>query len=170
MEQYKAELVLTSNRYQIQRKVQVRFQASLFDLAAFLFASMVKREAREDLSFLFRFDDTVYLTEKEEQETLYGYSDGTYHLLDQESFLNIVLRNPKKLSFEISDYSSKGNLVFPITVNAITRADKEDDIILLDGKNILSEDRKEESATLSSIVSMVEKDWKEVKKANRYRN
>lgn len=170
MEQYKADLVLTSEQYRIERKIQVRFRTSLYDLATFLFTSIVKREAREDYSFLFRFDGAVYLTRKEEQESLYGYSDGTYHLLDEESFLNIVLRNPSKLTFELSDYSSKGNLVFSIAVNAITRADQEDDIVLLGGCNFLSRNRKEESAALSSIVSMVEKDWKEVKKENKYQS
>ncbi len=170
MEQYKAELILYSENYPIERKIQVRFKASLYDLATFLFTSLMEKEVREKYSFLFRFDDTIYLTKKEEQETGYGYSDGTYHLLDEESFLNVVLRNPKKLFFELSDYSAKGNLVFPMSVTSVTRADDEDDIVLLDGKNILGENRKEESVPLSSIAALIQKDWKEVKKENRYRD
>lgn len=115
MEAYMANLKLTSKENSIERVLQVKFASSLLDLASFIYVSMVKKENQKDYSFLLRADDTVYITKKDEEESGYYYSDGTYRLLDNERFINIVLRRPNKLTFEIIYIPRQENLVFDIS-------------------------------------------------------
>lgn len=164
MEAYMANLKLTSKENNIERTLQVKFSSSLLDLASFIYVSMVKKENQNDYSFLLRADDTVYITKKDEQESGYYYSDGTYRLLDKERFINIVLRRVNKLTFEIIYIPRQENLVFDIAVSDIALATGEKDIVLLDGKGILAEKLKEESVSLSSIREQLEKKFKNRKR------
>ena len=125
---------------------------------------MVKKENQKDYSFLLRADDTVYITKKDEEESGYYYSDGTYRLLDNERFINIVLRRPNKLTFEIIYIPRQENLVFDIDVSDIALATGEKDIVFLDGKGILAGELKEESVSLSSISEQLEKKFKNRKR------
>lgn len=164
MEAYMANLKLTSKENSIERVLQVKFVSSLLDLASFIYVSMVKKENQKDYSFLLRADDTVYITKKDEEESGYYYSDGTYRLLDNERFINIVLRRPNKLTFEIIYIPRQENLVFDIDVSDIALATGEKDIVFLDGKGILAGELKEESVSLSSISEQLEKKFKNRKR------
>jgi len=125
---------------------------------------MVKKENQKDYSFLLRADDTVYITKKDEEDSGYYYSDGTYRLLDNERFINIVLRRPNKLTFEIIYIPRQENLVYDIDVSDIALATGEKDIVFLDGKGILAGELKEESVSLSSISEQLEKKFKNRKR------
>lgn len=164
MEAYMANLKLTSKENSIERSLQVKFASSLLDLASFIYVSIVKKENQKDYSFLIRADDTVYITKKDEEESGYYYSDGTYRLLDKERFINIVLRRPNKLTFEIIYIPRQENLVFDIDVSDIALATGEKDIVFLDGKGILAGELKEESVSLSSISEQLEKKFKNRKR------
>lgn len=164
MEAYMANLKLTSKENSIERVLQTKFASSLLDLASFIYVSMVKKENQKDYSFLLRADDIVYITKKDEAESGYYYSDGTYRLLDKERFINVVLRRPNKLTFEIVYIPRQENLVFDIDVSDIALATGEKDIILLDGKGILAGELKEENVSLSSIFEQLEKKFKNRKR------
>lgn len=164
MEAYMANLKLTSKENSIERLLQVKFASSLLDLASFIYVSMVKKENQKDYSFLLRADDTVYITKKDEEDSGYYYSDGTYRLLDNERFINIVLRRPNKLTFEIIYIPRQENLVYDIDVSDIALATGEKDIVFLDGKGILAGELIEESVSLSSISEQLEKKFKNRKR------
>ncbi|GEM_PF-1266204 len=168
MEQYKAKLRVYQKDMDIERVFLFSFSHTLYELALNLFASLVAEEEQEKYSFFFSFDQERYITRKDEQELLYGYSDRDYHILEQEAFLNIVLRNPKQLSFEIVDLSRRDNIVFDLDVEEIQPQLEKMKPILFAGHGFLGKNLNREDKEWKEIVDNQRKSLPLLKKAYRF--
>lgn len=168
MEQYQAKMKVYQEDMKIERVFRFSFAHTLYELALQLYASLVESSQQEKYGFFFCFDHERYITRKDEQEMLYGYSDYTYHILEQEAFLNIVLRNPKQLSFEIVDLSRPDNIVFSIEVSDIEPQLEKMKPSLLQARGILGEKLCPQEATYEEILRNQEKSLPALKKAYRF--
>lgn len=167
MEQYKATLTIESTSKKIKRTYTLPFMTSLYDLALNVYSSLIKEES-DKYSFLFRFDDKVYISRKDEQESLYGYSDDSYHVLESETFFNVALSNPKKSTFEIIDYSKQDNLVLEMNLSDIKPMDEKEKFSLIDAEGILDKELKEKDCSFDEIIRIQKKSLPTIKKTYKY--
>ena len=93
--------VATFRKVGIERRIELSLKDSLYDLALLLFGSLVCTEALEDYQFEFVFGEDRYITRKDEQESLFGYSTDHYHILDDETLQNAIVRKAASACFKI---------------------------------------------------------------------
>ncbi len=161
---YQSELTFYCDEKKMTRKINIGFNSSLLDMAFLLYASLVKEEKQSEFSFLFRFGEDIYITRKDEQENLYGYSDEHYHILEEESFMNAVVRKSSSASFEIVYLKRASNLVFDMSMGEIKSSDEKTKPMFLSGSSLLGSELQLLSSSEKDVEENIRKSFPELRK------
>jgi hypothetical protein len=164
---YETEAVFHCEEFSLTRKVRLSFSCSLADLAFLLYGSLVDQDHLSDYSFLLRFGEDIYITRMDEQGTLYGYSSQNYHILEEESFLNAIVRKADTGSFEIIDLGRQSNVVFTMTLGPIRETSEKRKPELSEGNGLFGKDlkvrkadEKEVESNLSASLPLLRKQYR----------
>ena len=161
---YISEVVFETADKSLSRKVQLPFKTRLDRLGLLLLASLTQEK---EVLPLFRFGEDVYIFRKDEQETGFGYSSVSYHVLEEETFFNLLFRHPDSASFELSLPKRQDNLVLSMSMGPISLNEEGKKLALLDGNGLLVGDKTVE-ASFKEIFSFTKKNLPELRKAYRF--
>lgn len=165
---YISEVTFATKDKSLSRTILLPFRTRLDKVASLLYASMVEEEDIEEYTFLFRFGDEIYITRKEEQESGYGYSSSAYHLLEEETFFNVLFRKVNSASFELSSLKEKENLVLDMEMGPIKLNEEKKKLALLDGKGKVGKDYVIVPSSFAEIEKRAKKNLPLVRKASLY--
>lgn len=160
---------ITFRKGDLFRTIAIDMETSLYDLALLLMSSLVDKEDLDTYSFFLQFGEDSYLTRKDEQESLFGYSTTHYHILDDESFHNVIVRKADSGSFQIVDRGKQNNLVLDMEVGEMIPSPDKTEARLIDGSGVLEKDYRIKEMAFSAILKNTERNLPLLKKAFRYR-
>ncbi len=165
---YKAEITFKCSEFDITRKMSVSFSEPLLNIASLLYSSLVEGDL-DTFYFTFKFDGAYYITRRDEQDTLFGYSHSEYYILDDECFQNAVVRGGKEALFTLVTPKRQEEVVFEMEIGNISGADKKEKSSLLGGDGILvAETLEKKEADFDQIKSLSDKQYPIVKKFHKY--
>lgn len=151
------------------RKFLLDLETSLYDLALLLYSSLVKEKNQEDYSFQFVFGEDSYVTRKDEQDDLFGYSTRHYHVLDDESFKNAIIRQSNSASFQIIKRSLPENYVMSMELGELMPTEESIPLKLIDGEGIIAEDYRIIPADFQEIIREEENNLPVLRRRFRYK-
>ncbi len=166
---YKAEVTFRCEEFGIVRKMNLSFSEVLLDVASLLYSSIVEGDL-DLFYFRFRFDDVCYITRRDEQDTLFGYSHSEYYILDDECFQNAVVRGGQKAVFELITPKRQAEIVFEMDIGTISAGEDKEKSSLTGGEGILlAEGPAHKDADFDQILALSQKQYPIVKKFHRYK-
>lgn len=148
----------------LYRKLEVRFDSSLLDVALLLLSSLVRKKDLPLFHFRLAFGDEDYVTRKDEQNDLYGYSTTKYHVLDDESLQNAALRNSGPGLFILYRLDRPEDVVLTMALDDVGPATEKEKPRLMDGAGLLRDDYTVEKASFSDISRNVADTMKDLRK------
>ena len=151
------------------RKFRLDLETSLYDLALLLYSSLVREKNQEDYSFQFVFGEDSYVTRKDEQDDLFGYSTRHYHVLDDESFKNAIIRQSNSASFQIIKRSLPENYVMSMELGELMPTEESIPLKLIDGEGIIAEDYRIIPADFQEIIREEENNLPVLRRRFRYK-
>jgi len=152
----------------LSRTIRLPFKTRLDKVALLLFASLVEEEDFDRFVPLFRFGEDIYLFRQDEQDMGYGYSSSSYHVLEEETFFNLLFRHPESGSFEISLPKRQDNLVLGMDLGPISLNEKEEKLSFLDGVGLLKNDGSVLPFSKEEIEKLTKKNLPLLRKAKKY--
>ncbi len=165
---YKSEITFRCGEFNITRKMILSFSESLLNIASILYSSLVEGDL-DTFYFRFRFDGDYYITRRDEQDTLFGYSHSKYYILDDECFQNAIKRGGNTAVFELVTPRRQAEIVFDMEIGGISGGDQKEKSSLLGGEGILLADTlTAREASFDEIKELCDRQYPIVKKFHRY--
>lgn len=161
---------LTFQNGTLFRKIVCSMTDSLFDIALLLYSSLVAEDCQDDYQFSFVFGEDVYITRKDEQESLYGYSTEHYHVLEQECLRNVIIRNPSSALFRVTCLSLPEDFDLDMAIEFQEAKADEKTPVLIDGNAILMKDYQIADRDFSEIQTLATKAFPTLRKKRKYRS
>ena len=165
---YKSEITFRCGEFNITRKMILSFSESLLNIASILYSSLVEGDL-DTFYFRFRFDEDYYITRRDEQDTLFGYSHSKYYILDDECFQNAIIRGGNTAVFELGTPRRQAEIVFDMEIGGISGNDQKEKSSLLGGEGILLADTlTAREASFDEIKELGDRQYPTVMKFHRY--
>lgn len=149
--------VATFRKVGIERRIALSLKDSLYDLALLLFGSLVCTEVLEDYQFEFVFGEDRYITRKDEQESLFGYSTDHYHILDDETLQNAIVRKAASACFKIFSCGRQDDIVLEMDIGELHPAYDKHLPMLLCGEGIIGKEYSIQALSSDDVREMMEK-------------
>lgn len=154
----------------LSRTIQAGMTDSLYDIAILLYASLVHEDFQDEYLFSFVFGEDSYITRKDEQESLFGYSTEHYHVLEQECLRNVILRNPSSALFRITSLKRPDDLDLEMDIEFDDSERQDKSIRLIDGAGILIKNYGIVDCSFPKIKEMTTKNLPTTKKLRKYKS